>query len=357
MDAFRKPKYAGIKKYLLENIENGHFKTYDKLPSENELVRQFNISHITARKAMSDLASEGRVYRVQGKGSFVSPPQQDELEIDVFHHMEIDKGNKIPSQDSSYINIFRGIGEYTTNKNIRLRTVFLEPGPDSENKHLEKLIEDKSQGALLFLTNPEINVAGLKKLHEADIPYVLLDRSTHSYICNFTASNNLAGGYMQTAHLTQLGHRRIVYITTKNNINTEKERYMGYREAMADICPEIEARNLCYDNDFEDKIKQLINKQDISALAVVNDVTALYILQQLEKIGVSVPGDLSLIGFDDWEPSRFVKPALTTIKQDFMLMGRQAAQLLHEAMKDNTIKGKSVQLPVSLVVRDSTAVI
>ena len=160
---------------------------------------------------------------------------------------------------------------------------------------------------------------------------------------------------MQVRHLTSLGHTKIGFVSFRMSIITERERRAGYIEGITDFCPKGEKCHtfLCRQT-FKDEVLPLIESGEITALAVVNDMTAMEIIRDLEKWGISVPEDISVIGFDDWKPARYMIPALTTIAQDFISIGWQGARLLYEAMNDKTILGKTVLNPVSLVEREST---
>ena len=344
------PMYVSVKKYILNGIIESQFKPNEKLPSERMLTDMFKTSHITVRRAMSDLVNEGAVYRVKGKGSFVTQTRTDKRKIQI---MQMLASNV--SQDGSLVDIARGSGRYMTKRGIGIQGDYVTPGPVNENEYIRNLISERSRGAMLFLTEPENNVHMFKELDRAEIPYVLIDRFPYSYQVNSVTSNNIAGGYTQTAHLISMGHERIVFVLNRYTLNTEKERQLGYLECMAAKIPAIPPIVIWYDENFTNEVLRLYNDGLVTALAVVNDLTAMKIIQNLESAGLKFPHDLSIIGYDNWEPARFVKPALTTIRQDFELMGYQGAKLLYENMNDKSVRGKVVFVPVSLVERDSVA--
>lgn len=350
INTVKEPKYQNIKRFIMDGIRDGLYKPGDKLPSESELIDRFETSHITVRRAMTDLVSEGIVYRIQGKGSFVMPLAEDESEIVVSHLLfENDR------QDSSLIGLLRGAGEYMSQKGIRIRYDFLDTSVESECLYMERLINERIRGALLYLHDPDQCVEKLREMDEAGLPYVLMDRCPRSYQVNYVASNNITGGYMQVQYLVALGHHKIGFVYSDLTLNTERERQAGYLEGISELCPGETARLIPCDEHFENEIMRLLNAGAITALVSVNDLTAIRILRRLEEKGVTVPGDLSLVGFDDWEPIRYIKPAITTVRQDFNLLGHQGAKLLCEAMQTKSLRGKVVLLPVQMVERDSTA--
>jgi len=357
VDVAGTPKYENLKNFLRSGINTGRYQPDDRLPSENELTDLFSVSHITVRKAMSDLVSEGKVYRIRGKGSFVSPPRKDgEREISVLHLLSArDSENR--AAESALVSILRGVEEYMAPKGVHTRIKIMEPGAENENRYLEELVEEKPNGALLFLTEPDHHRDRLRDLDAAGIPYVLLDRCSRAYPCNYAASDNLSGGYAQVAHLAGLNHRKIVFVSNHITINTEKERYMGYTEAMSDLCPDEPARMLHYGEDFEREISRLLREGAATALAVVNDQTAISILRSLEQINVSVPGDLSVIGFDDVTMAPYFNPALTTVQTPIAELGRVSTTEIIRLMKSKVATyGTVTKLDARLVVRASSGV-
>ena len=160
---------------------------------------------------------------------------------------------------------------------------------------------------------------------------------------------------MQVQHLAGLGHKRMAFIGLDPSLNTEKERANGFQLAVDDMLPGERRHLFCSGVDVENAILPLLRSGEVTALVCVNDRTAVDILGKLAQFGVSVPEDVSVIGFDDWEPARYTQPALTTIRQDFPEIGCQAAKLLWDSARHKGRGVKAVLQSVSLVVRESTA--
>ena len=352
LNEVKKHKYENIKCFIQNGIDEGLYPPEGRIPGDNELMTMFNTSHITVRKALSDLVNEGKVYRVQGKGSFVSPLENNVNKPDLFISHMLFSGEQ---NDSAFMGLIQGAGEYMSGKNINVRYDFINSGWQSEDEYLHKLIKEKSSGVLLFLTKPDSHREAMRAMESAGIPFVLIDRCARSYQTNYVGSNNIAGGFEQVRYLSSRGHKKIGFVAFTFEISTERDRHTGYVEGLIEFCgaaPEIRFFNR---ETFIPEIMPMLKRGDITALCVLNDRTAMYVINQLEAQGVSIPRDISIIGFDDWETSRYIKPALTTIRQDFIQMGRDSARLLYEAMNYKKTRGKVVLLPIALIERDSVS--
>ena len=100
-------------------------------------------------------------------------------------------------------------------------------------------------------------------------------------------------------------------------------------------------------------LAELIRSGELTALFCANDRRALEAIEQLTALGIRIPEQVSLIGFDDFESSKFAKVALSTVKQYFDVLGYESAKLLYEITEGSSYGNKKVMLPTSLVIRDT----
>jgi LacI family transcriptional regulator len=161
------------------------------------------------------------------------------------------------------------------------------------------------------------------------------------------------------SHLLGLGHRRIAAITGPRGWVATEDRRRGYHAALAaqgilpDPSLEVEA-------DFEiapgrDAAGHLLDLHDPpTAIFAFNDNLAIGALQAARDRGLRVPGDLSVVGFDDVEPATIVTPTLTTVRQPLAEMGRTAVSLLMRLLERQRFETLRVELATRLVVREST---
>jgi DNA-binding LacI/PurR family transcriptional regulator len=175
------------------------------------------------------------------------------------------------------------------------------------------------------------------------------------------ALDDVGAAYQATKHLLGLGHRQIGMITGPLAEDAAQDRCQGYEEALqeAGIFP---AAELIIEGNWlarsgYDALMQLAQVDELpSAIFAQNDLMAVGVLRAARDMGLAVPADLSLIGVDDIPLAAFFEPPLTTLHQDFHLIGREAASLLIRSIEQPEAPRRQLRLPVKLVVRRSTAV-
>jgi DNA-binding LacI/PurR family transcriptional regulator len=192
------------------------------------------------------------------------------------------------------------------------------------------------------------------------IPIILVD-------CNHPALHrvvidDVAGGYLATAHLIELGHHRIAFAgdpeETLFHFSSSHDRFLGYRQALAD-------HGLSFDPTFyqtgehgrapaRDITLRLLSLEDPpTAVFAASDTQALGVIEAARSVGLQIPGDLSVVGFDDVEVAEFLN--LTTVRQPLLESGRRGIELLLRAIDDPAMELVCDQLPLELVVRETTS--
>ncbi len=347
-------KYETIKKNILSLISSQLLKPNDKIPGENEIARRFGVSVITARKALSDLVNEGFIYRIKGKGSFVSlpnsPVQEKRLRMIVF---------LLPASeavDSSFMKMIRGVQAGCSSHGY---SVLIEGSNDrleSEQDIMKKVINDRISGVIVYSIDPEKNVASFNLLKEKKIPFVLIDRYTELIPYNIVSSHNTAGGFQAAEHLIQLGHRKIAFAAYDYNINTEQLRHKGYQMALKAFGIE-EDKNLFEMSAMENAaaLYQKVKNRKITGIVCANDECALKLMDCFLRWGLRIPEDVSITGYDGIEATEYVRPTLTTVVQDFYQIGKAAGELLVDALEHNPCSIKQILMPTKLLSRESTA--
>ncbi|BAM48248.1 LacI family transcriptional regulator [Amphibacillus xylanus NBRC 15112] len=200
------------------------------------------------------------------------------------------------------------------------------------------------------------------KLIESDLPNVVLD--VYSHKTNVIYSNNLYGSELVIEHLYSLGHRKIAHIAETAGSFAGKERIKGYKLALDKYGIPINesyiesGSHFSYESGYT-AMKKLLSLDDIpTAVFASSDTVAVGAIKAIRDAGLSVPDDISIVGFDDIELAQHITPALTTVCQNKELMGRRAADVLINQInqKDDEYTGEytAVVLPVELIVREST---
>jgi LacI family transcriptional regulator len=173
-------------------------------------------------------------------------------------------------------------------------------------------------------------------------------------------SDNLRGAQVATQHLLDLGHRRIAMLTGRPDLQSAKLREQGHLEALkaAGVPPEPALLRVGgYDPALSaEAAHELLTSRDRpTAIFGANDVSAIAAVEVAAELGLRVPEDVSVIGFDNVPEAALASPQLTTVEQPIHEMGRRAINLLIKLIQDEPVETSHITLPTRLVVRQSTA--
>lgn len=346
------PKYRMVKDYVLMQIENNELGKGGRIPSESEYSKLLDVSSITVRKALAELVNEGVIYRVRGKGSFVAD-RRNAADITSSGYVTfVMSGNEM--YNSSYMQIIKGVQTYLSQQNCKLIIEFVENDFEQERALIQKLIEAENSGLLIYSSNPDAAKEYLEEIRKRSIPFVLLDRIPSGYPVDCITCNNYDGAYEAVQYLISQGHRNIGFAAYDFHLNTEVERYNGYRQAMinASLTPDDNLAHFRRELNYAKLISQ-IEKGEMTALFCANDRRALEVIEQLTRKGVSIPDQVSIMGFDDFESAKFAKVPLSTVKQDFAALGYEGAKLLLNRRTNPSDGYKKIMLSTHLVLRES----
>lgn len=221
-----------------------------------------------------------------------------------------------------------------------------------ERRSLSRLSGTLIDGAILV--TPTIVDGGYR------IPVVAIDPHTGPSGLPSVDSDNLAGAEAAVEHLLGLGHRRIGFLGGRADLESGRLREEGYRRTIAaaglPIDPSL-MRNGGFRMETSDApARELLNRDDRpTALFAANDLMAIQTMHVAYSLGLRIPEDLSVIGFDNIPESALATPALTTIAQPLKSIGQTAMQMLLALLRGEEIPNRHVQLATELVVRATTA--
>ena len=198
----------------------------------------------------------------------------------------------------------------------------------------------------------------VQELIQSTIPIVVVDMDSAD--CSVVFSDNLTGGALAVNHLYELGHRRIAHIAGDTTIDAGSARIAGYERAMAELALPILEGYLINGGFFSvEEGKQAMQTllalpQRPTAVFVAGDQMAIGAMEAIHEAGLHVPADISIVGYDDIEMSKYVTPKLTTVRQDTERIGQHAADLLIEQIVNKQRLKTTDIIPVELIVRHST---
>ena len=228
-----------------------------------------------------------------------------------------------------------------------------------EHEYLQRLGRNHLDG-LIFLTNhpADGSLAGL--INKANRRVVILDEDVEGARGHKIFSDNEHGGYLAGRHLVEAGHRRLAFLGGPEHMMSTRARLAGYRRAVAEAAPDAEISTTLF-GDYSvaharRAAEELIARKDrATAVFVSSDEIAIGALEIFAREGISIPQQLSVIGFDDVAPFHLFNPPLTCVRQPVEEMGRRAVELLVSGMAGASMKTTVERLPVELILRGSVA--
>lgn len=227
---------------------------------------------------------------------------------------------------------------------------------EKESHYLDVLTKNQVDG-MIFVTTGERSDS-LKDIVEMEIPTVVMDRDFPGLKLDVVSADNLQGGYLATQHLISLGHKRIGCIAGPSRINPSARRVIGYKQAIQEAGLNVEPE-IIVNGDFHPETGWKIGRAMMSqknaptAIFACNDLMAMGVLRAATELGLRVPHDIALVGYDDIELASYTNPPLTTIKQPKLEMGLAVLNFILRRVQDKQSAPQSALLPVSLVIRDS----
>jgi LacI family transcriptional regulator len=222
-----------------------------------------------------------------------------------------------------------------------------------ERRYLSRLSGTLIDGAVL-VTPTVTNV-------HYDAPIVAVDPHTGPSDLVTIDSDNLRGGRLATGHLLDLGHRRIAMLTGRPDLQSAQLREEGYRQAMAAAGVPVDEKLVAvgaYDPEIAvDAALELLTGPDRpTAVFAANDLSAIATIEAATRLGLRVPDDLSVVGFDNVPESALCVPPLTTVDQPIRKMGQRAVELLVGLIRGEQPDSLHVTLETNLIVRQSARV-
>ena len=219
-----------------------------------------------------------------------------------------------------------------------------------ERRYLSRISGTLADGAILVTPGSIDETFGT--------PVVAVDHNVQSSNLPTVDSENLKGAVAATEYLLGLGHRRIGFLAGRPDLESARLRERGYREALAVARVDVDEDLIQtggYDAATATEPARWLLELDPrpTAIFAANDVTALETMAVARSLGLRVPEDLSVIGFDNVPESALGDPPLTTVEQPIRQMGTDAVRLLLELLEDPSLPPARVILPTRLVVRQS----
>jgi GntR family transcriptional regulator, arabinose operon transcriptional repressor len=351
------PKVAQIKKQLREEILAGRYELGSRMASERVLVDRFKVSRRIVRQALKYLETERLVLRQQGRGTFVSNPVHTrDTEMKQTGIVAV----LVPDLAYAYDRTIQGASSLMVKRGYSVATGCNYTKAD-EATCLGAFIQSGVVGVLLSPRSPETR-SQYETLLKNNIPVVFIDVVIQGYQEDYVEIENMAGTKLATQHLIELGHRRIAYVSHHPDqyyVPGIRERRSGFLATcvQAGLAPPAE---WILEKPVEETLAQvaaLLKSEDRpTAFVTYNDNWALRVIRTARQIGLKVPEDLSVVGFDNSVMAGEYDIPLTTVDPEHREMGVAAAELLLHKIENPIPRPKrGIFILPHLVLRTSTA--
>ncbi len=266
----------------------------------------------------------------------------------------------VPGLDAMYsVEIMRGVEEVLSRTAFRLGVSASHDSLQFQQRWIAKIFNGSTRGAILVLAFSQLEHFDLLRSHS--IPFVVVDQRGNlaSDIPSVGATNWL-GARLAIEHLLGLGHKRIAIIAGQETHRCSLDRIAGYRVALADAGLPLDPALIrpgafIPETGYEQTTRLLDLPEPPTAIFAGCDAQAMGVYSALRARGLHIPGDVSVVGFDDIPLAPLVTPALTTVRQPLMEMGRVATTMLLRLIAGEPLDSMRVELTTSLIERDSCA--
>jgi len=354
------PLYKQIYEDLINRIRSGKLKVGDKLETQHELVKIYDVSLITVKKALSDLINEGILFARVGKGSFVA---RRPSKIDYSKHLTI--AYILKDLDNPYYqNMVSSVESNLSENKCNMMLYSSDNQRDREEQKIRYFIDMGVSGLILgSMSHSPFTSFLITELQEKQFPCVMVSHTEDPSMC-FVGTDQVNGGFIATEHLIKTGYSDIGYVNGEEGNLIGEARKRGYVKALTE-------HNLSVNENYLYRIKLNGKRDDFKsgydvgkefcnrsvrprAMFIYNDLSALGFIDALTKFKLKVPEDVAIIGFDDIAGGITLQNRLTSVHQQTDKIGKLAVKNLLKMINGEPVDPlKKRILKPKLVVRES----
>ncbi len=348
------PQYIRIREAIANKIRNGELKPGDQVPSLRQICKDYRVSMMTARRVTSELLQEGLVARRDGIGVFVSGNRRRARLALIFIGFSEDGWR---NNSDMFGQLVGGVAGASWENDAILSVI---PINDVETapRVLGLLLDDQPLDGVLLRTAGEVNPEIIELLLSRGISFVSIKRPVKPPAAH-VISDDESGSFIATEHLLEAGHTRIGLIVSNASASTANKIELGYRRAHIKFGVPvnevlIKKVPLALESlGMEATLSLCAEPQPPTAIFAASDFLALGVYSATRQLGISIPKDVAVVGFDDQEFASRLVPPLTTLHLSYYDLGNAAGKVLFEMLQ-----GHMPQMPmvirVSLVKRESS---
>ncbi|MDF2929839.1 LacI family DNA-binding transcriptional regulator [Anaerospora sp.] len=254
--------------------------------------------------------------------------------------------------------IIRGVEDYCNQHGFSLILCNADEDPVKEREYLEVLADKQVDGLIINTTGYNNDLIKNLNLH---LPVVLIDRKVPEINTDTVTSDSRKGVQLMIDHLIKLGRSEIAFFTMPyHEVSPRTERVLGYRQALAShgiACkPHLLVETVLDEAAVIRAVETVLaSPEPPAAIFGANNLMTMAVVKALKKLNISIPRDIAVVGFDDWDWAELIDPPVTVVSQPTYAMGQEAATLLIKRLKSkrNSRKPAVILFDPELVIRKS----
>jgi DNA-binding LacI/PurR family transcriptional regulator/biotin operon repressor len=367
------PRHFQVRRILREMVSSGTWVSGEKIPAETEIAESLGVSKMTVNKAILALASEGLFHREVGRGTFVLAPEEKGVPGDRYDN---------PSAAQVFLQVVTATppelisdNEYLCALLLAMRSTVSPVDARIVLRHLRgkdygACLQESGCDGWVIVAPAQEDLPGLRALAAANVKAVVLGADWPEVNLPSIDSDNIGGARLAIDHLASLGHRHIGMLYAEPHHSNPRDRIEGFQRIMRERNMPIRSDWIMNVNSSHGiaesvrmQLRELLQKQDRpTAFFAAGPIIACSLLQVAKEAGISVPEQMSIVGFDDPRAVTEAIPVLTTVRQPLEQMGYEAITylkiLIEQAGGGGALplpKLSNLKLPCHLLVRGSTA--
>ncbi len=351
------PRYLQVRTILERMIRSGEIRPGHRIPSERDLAKTLDVSQMTVNKAVALLVREGWLRRELGNGTFVN----DNLQVPAPANVTI--GFAIPplsaeiEEDYFISALLRGIQKASMDRPLSLRIL------DAHDQALGESIASSDLDGFIVVDLRDENRSAIETLVNEGKRILILGASDDTVNAPFIDGDNYTGTAGAVKHLLHLGHTRIVGLFALMETWNSKQRHRAFVQTLAERSLPVSGELVLLDAgngrqlgpETQQRLTALLQgPARPTAVLCGGFFLALEAMNLVRGLGLEIPRDVSVVGYDDPASARYLNPPLTTVRQPLEEMGEQSVIHLYDWIHNGTTPPKRMIHKESLVIRSST---
>lgn len=347
------PKYIQIKLEILNQIRSGELLPGNRIYSISEIMEKFHVSKVTAVRALAELESEGFVRREHGRGTFVSKQDASVLQMRTSQRVAL----LVPDMANPFnVEVVGSVEKHLREAGVIVELSCTGYLADTERELFQRITAGQHVAGMVLISGGVTQMGATTS--GPDIPLVVIDHCPDDLIdrCIFINCDNFRGGYEAAVHLAEKGHREIGYVDW---VFTARARLQGFTQGLVEhriALPEHRIFPVGAHKQLGHDFIEFVRREKLTAVFAVNDMLAMQAMQVLRANKFAIPGDISLMGYDDVLAARYLEIPLTSVEQHEEQIGRKAAECILQRMDahQTNLRAREILIVPRVVERAST---